>query len=453
MSLTKIPNAMIQDANISVLDYGADPTGTSDSTAAIQAAFNALVATGVSGALYFPKGTYKCGQILLGNNSVSKGAVRYTLYGEANSVTLLSTVTGTAQFFTVPKNWGYGAGSDWHFEGLTFKANTANTGIGLVFDALNWHVEFIFCKFQNFYTGLAINSGIFPRIEMCEFMNNLASGLLLQVATTGSPALDQPPSNSRIVKSYFSNNGSAITVIGAFNQQQVVRDCVFENNVNYAVQGLGWGSLVEGNWFEATTDTINGEYLGCAFIGNLGIASSTTASLFTNSGLSFNPVANRGNTLISNGIYEQRKETLLLNMATDKVRALNQFVGTSVSITPTAATGSQVIAWTDVYSAGQPQEQLVALRITEVFSGVGRVYPAVLFTAYNDGSSVNSTYIIPAGTVWSAPGDGTVLNSVSSVKFYIARDPGTGGMLVGWSGRTSNSTAFTFSLRPLANFS
>lgn len=52
MSLTKVSYSMIEGAPVNVLDYGADPTGTTDSTSAIQAAIN----TGLDVA--FPQGTY-----------------------------------------------------------------------------------------------------------------------------------------------------------------------------------------------------------------------------------------------------------------------------------------------------------------------------------------------------------------------------------------------------------
>jgi hypothetical protein len=52
MSLTKVTYSMIEGAPVNVLDYGADPTGVADSTAAIQAAVNA------GDAVYVPAGTY-----------------------------------------------------------------------------------------------------------------------------------------------------------------------------------------------------------------------------------------------------------------------------------------------------------------------------------------------------------------------------------------------------------
>lgn len=55
MALTQAHNRMIAGANISVIDYGADPTGVSDSTSAFQAAINALPD---GGTINVPFGTY-----------------------------------------------------------------------------------------------------------------------------------------------------------------------------------------------------------------------------------------------------------------------------------------------------------------------------------------------------------------------------------------------------------
>ena len=60
MALTKVNDRMIDGAPINALDYGADPTGTSDSYAAIQAAIDAVEATGKPGVVSIPSGTYLC---------------------------------------------------------------------------------------------------------------------------------------------------------------------------------------------------------------------------------------------------------------------------------------------------------------------------------------------------------------------------------------------------------
>lgn len=64
MSLTKVTNSMTVGAVINVLDYGADLTGTTDSTAAIQNAINAASNTNAK-QVYFPHGQYLISTIYL----------------------------------------------------------------------------------------------------------------------------------------------------------------------------------------------------------------------------------------------------------------------------------------------------------------------------------------------------------------------------------------------------
>jgi hypothetical protein len=67
MALTKATYSMILGAPINVLDYGADPTGTTDSSAAISLAVAACQAASQS-SLYFPTGIYRI------NSTITLGA-------------------------------------------------------------------------------------------------------------------------------------------------------------------------------------------------------------------------------------------------------------------------------------------------------------------------------------------------------------------------------------------
>lgn len=58
MALTKIAHSMVTGLQISVVDYGADPTGVADSTAALQAARDAIAAQTNPAELVFPEGIY-----------------------------------------------------------------------------------------------------------------------------------------------------------------------------------------------------------------------------------------------------------------------------------------------------------------------------------------------------------------------------------------------------------
>lgn len=91
MSLTKVSFSMIEGAPFNVLDYGADPTGSADSTAAIIAA---LAAGGSNCAIYLPTGTYKVtSQILVSHDRVH-------IYGDgAYATTIMFAPTANSTLF------------------------------------------------------------------------------------------------------------------------------------------------------------------------------------------------------------------------------------------------------------------------------------------------------------------------------------------------------------------
>lgn len=96
MSLTKATYSMILGAANNILDFGADPTGASDSSAAIQAALN------LRGAIYIPAGTYRIVTTLVfkGNSQIfgdGPGVSILKWYG-SNTGTVMqdSSVTTTA---------------------------------------------------------------------------------------------------------------------------------------------------------------------------------------------------------------------------------------------------------------------------------------------------------------------------------------------------------------------
>jgi hypothetical protein len=96
MSLTKVSFSMIEGAPFNVLDYGADPTGSADSTAAIIAA---VAAGGSDCAIYFPTGTYKVtSQILISNDRVH-------IYGDgAYATTIMFAPTANSTLFKFEKS-------------------------------------------------------------------------------------------------------------------------------------------------------------------------------------------------------------------------------------------------------------------------------------------------------------------------------------------------------------
>lgn len=92
MSLTKATYAMITGAQANVLDFGADPTGVADSTAAIQAAYDSLPTAVTAsapiggGTVYFPPGEYK--------TTAAISIVNDNITSIGNGATILPTHTG-----------------------------------------------------------------------------------------------------------------------------------------------------------------------------------------------------------------------------------------------------------------------------------------------------------------------------------------------------------------------
>ena len=86
MSITKATYSMIQGAVFNVLDYGADSTGVTDSTSAINAA---ITAAGNNNEVFFPAGTY----LTTGINLSAKTAVTLRGQGEGSIITGGGTAT------------------------------------------------------------------------------------------------------------------------------------------------------------------------------------------------------------------------------------------------------------------------------------------------------------------------------------------------------------------------
>lgn len=107
MSLTKATYAMVDGAPINVLDFGADPTGTTDSAAAINAAFAKAQAEAISYSVsvtnhiltskpivFFPQGKYRIDSSV-GNTAdyVTVRGSKAVLFSNSSSINLLSLGT------------------------------------------------------------------------------------------------------------------------------------------------------------------------------------------------------------------------------------------------------------------------------------------------------------------------------------------------------------------------
>ena len=108
MSLTKASYSMIAGAPANVLDYGAKGDGTTDDTAAIQAAIAA------STNVFFPAGTYKITDTLLIRSSCYWRGEANTLITKANLGAVINDTTGVNN-------------DQWVIENMTLRCGTSPT--------------------------------------------------------------------------------------------------------------------------------------------------------------------------------------------------------------------------------------------------------------------------------------------------------------------------------------
>lgn len=92
MALTKVHNRMHAGAVVNVLDYGAAGDGTTDDTAAFQAAIDAVTSVGgsdVGGTVFVPKGVYKTTSTLLMKHGVEMVGENFHSPGTRTSASMI----------------------------------------------------------------------------------------------------------------------------------------------------------------------------------------------------------------------------------------------------------------------------------------------------------------------------------------------------------------------------
>lgn len=225
MSLTKASYSMIAGAAINVIDFGADPTGTTDSTAAIQAAIDKTDAlaqifarsaiqgpplenfqVGTAPFVYFPKGKYNISdELTYYGYSKFVGEQSIIYQSDASKDIFTSNQINQNEFNNlqfVGGNRHIVAANGTNFEGVIVKVYNcnfeANASYNLFFDkvpsaggelavvsgcrtlngALTAHTEFDFCEFNNCWfeftastmpnnTAQFINFGPIKLVDCC----------------------------------------------------------------------------------------------------------------------------------------------------------------------------------------------------------------------------------------------------------------------------------------------
>lgn len=127
-------------STFSITNYGGDPTGNSDCTAAFAAAISASLASNGSAAVYFPAGKYKfSSQVVYTFPNVKAGI---TVWGAGSNVTELTwpNAGGGFQFNYI------GMQNAVHFNGLTLTTGIAGGGTGIVMENATQTIAYDFAQ-------------------------------------------------------------------------------------------------------------------------------------------------------------------------------------------------------------------------------------------------------------------------------------------------------------------
>ena len=173
MSLTKVSYSLITGASTNVLDFGADPTGATDSTAAFLAAKTVALATNKT--IYIPAGTYK------GSIAVASGETNLAIIGENRETTIIEAKDNSTA--TISVHW---TAYRTQIQSLTIK-NTAALNNGT-----HYGIHALGSGSNNGASGLKIKdcvvSGYNINVRLDEFNDMYVENCILSSAVAGGGA-------------------------------------------------------------------------------------------------------------------------------------------------------------------------------------------------------------------------------------------------------------------------
>ena len=285
MSLTKVSFSMIEGAYVNALDYGADDSGSSDSSAAIQSALS--YATANNQALYLPSGTYLVNTAIVLTQPafpvVIFGAGKTTVIKTTATVNGVITVQGTDPDVDVSRFFQGVFISNLRLNGPErYGGSRAGTGI-YTYGCQGVHLDQVFV--YGFDNGVRLRNTDLANVTRCQFqVNNVGlttttntgyalggqanSFLILGcwINNNGTYGIEYVGGNKLTIDANnFSSNGTSINVCntteaGAVTQSPTITNNYFESDSLNCIQlgggaGVTKGGIVTGNSFLATTNT------------------------------------------------------------------------------------------------------------------------------------------------------------------------------------------------------
>lgn len=236
MSLTKVSYSMISGAQVNVLDFGADPTGLTDSTAAIQAAINYVESLFVNSGnlsftiptLVFPNGTY-----LATGLNISKP---FTMTSSGPNSSIIKTVSNAILCNINISGTGTLSYIGMHIKGLSFIGNqTGANQSGVVFYPVQGAHVVEDCEFIGFgKNGFLFAGGATIKFLRNKVFQNLEEGAVFRGTETG---LAGYITWSEIKSNAFSYNKAGVWLRGQVGSVDISNNLFESNNAGSGTMG------------------------------------------------------------------------------------------------------------------------------------------------------------------------------------------------------------------------
>lgn len=226
---------------VSILDFGADPTGVADSTSAIQSAITYVLSLTNGGAVYMPSGTYKVTSQI---NAPNTAGISLELYGDGAGTRLKYTGAATTNIFFFGSSTPT-FGSFYYIHDFGFLGSSGGTITAMyaknINDALFYNLDVL--GNQN---ALLLEACFNTRVIGVDFNTQAQYGLSTNVTGTNSLLV----SNSVI-----SNAGTSAIALGVGGNNIVIRDNDLEANAVTLQLNNYTSVLYEGNYAENNTNS------------------------------------------------------------------------------------------------------------------------------------------------------------------------------------------------------
>lgn len=372
---------------VTVKWYGAKGDGTTNDSAAIQAAVSALLTAG-GGRLYVPgsTGDYICNSGITIDATLASSLSRYgaalTIYGDGPSRSCIKSTTISSPMFLYIGNLLHNE-SHFRIENIRLAGNTGApvaSSVGLSMSSAAW-TTFDRCDIEGFDAGVSATD-----IDQVAFYNcNIRFNLRGIVCTTGIPITS--PNSWTFVNTLIAGNSTYGIYVKNANSFTFVGGSI-QYNGRIGVAG-GWGVYLD----EVGDGYGNALFSGTAFEGNGGAGdflSTQTANpaVITFNSVGFTRTANASATAVT-GAVNNGSGLIRLTMPSTALYSTGQVLYVSGVGGVTAANGQWTVT---VIDATHIDLQGSAFAGVYTSGGSATYYGFGTYQLYADGTNANAVY-------------------------------------------------------------